>query len=47
MSEPISTSLTFNVSQTDPRAVIFGTASVASAGETDEVGLYIEPPGED
>jgi hypothetical protein len=47
VSEPISGSLTFEVSQTDPHAVIFGTASVASAGEVDEVGLFIKPPGED
>ncbi len=44
---PMTGSMTFQVSHTDSSAIIMGTATVTSAGETAEVGLFIRPPGSD
>ncbi|MEA3339353.1 MAG: lytic transglycosylase domain-containing protein [Chloroflexota bacterium] len=46
-SGPMSGSTTFEIDHTDPFAVIIGTVSMTSAGETVEVGLFIKPPGDD
>ena len=43
---PMSDSMTFIIQQTEPLAIIMGTASVASAGQTVEVGLYLKPTGD-
>ena len=44
---PMFGSMIFEISHTDRSAVIMGTASVISAGETAEVGLFIKPPDSD
>lgn len=40
---PMSDSMTFEIYMADRDAVIMGTASVTSAGETVEVGLFLKP----
>lgn len=45
--ELMSGPLTFDVKSTDRHAIIIGTASVTSAGETIEVGLFLKPPDGD
>ena len=46
-SGPMTGSTTFEIDHTDHSAVIIGTVSVTSANETVEVGLFINPPGDD
>lgn len=38
--------ITFEIYRTDPQALIMGTASVTSAGEVVEVGLFLKPTGD-
>jgi hypothetical protein len=40
---PMSDSMTFEIYMADRDAVIMGTASVTSTGETVEVGLFLKP----
>ncbi|MBU0703930.1 MAG: lytic transglycosylase domain-containing protein [Chloroflexi bacterium] len=44
---PMLGPITFEISHTDRSAIIMGTASVTSAGETVEKSLFIKPPGDD
>jgi hypothetical protein len=43
---PTSDPMTFKVYRTDHLAIIMGTASVTSAGQTVEVGLFLKPTGD-
>ena len=45
--EPMLGPITFEISHTDRSAIIMGTASVTSAGETVQESLFIEPPNND